>query len=98
MARALAFLADGEKSKLKKDHQLQHICLGYVKLDIAENAKFDVSLGKDEKLIPIVFQHGLGATVPTHSMHVRELASHGYVVFCPESIAGCAMYTELEGN
>lgn len=75
---------------------MQKLNLGYVTIDTEVDAQFDVYLGLKEKLVPIIFQHGLGASITLHSQHLRELASHGYVIFCPESIAGCSIYTELK--
>ena len=55
------------------------------------NANFDCY---QEKLIPIIFIHGLTANNFIHSGLLRELASHGYFVIAMDTNDGSCTYTE----
>jgi hypothetical protein len=44
-------------------------------------------------LIPIIFSHGYGAHKTMYSGFLRDIASHGYIVFSPDHLDGCTNYT-----
>lgn len=70
-----------------------------MKIEAIVNGKFDVVrilLDKvnDSKLVPIIYSHGLASSCGIYSAHLRELASHGYIIFAMDHQDGSCGYTE----
>ena len=66
------------------------------KIEVAENAEFDLNDGSSEtRLATIIFSHGVGSKAEDYSGYCREIASFGYLVFAPDCIDGSSCYTEL---
>jgi predicted dienelactone hydrolase len=70
-----------------------------LKIEAIKNAKFDVVrilLDKvnNQKLVPIIYSHGLASSCAIYSAHLRELASHGYIVFGIDHQDESCGYTE----
>jgi len=69
-----------------------------IKIEAKHNAIFDMNAGalngSPLKLTPIIFSHGSMVDQAAHSRHCLELASHGYIVFCPNHNDGSCNYTE----
>lgn len=73
--------------------------LGYCLLDLTINVVPNAQLAEDFasgkcKLVPIIFQHGLGTMKEAYTSFAREFASHGYIVFTYDSVDGTCGYTE----
>lgn len=54
------------------------------------------TLPKNFELTPMVFAHGLMASISDHLCVPRELASHGYIVFSLAMVDGSGTYTEMQ--
>jgi len=66
-------------------------------LDTASNSVFDAPVGGDGPYPVIVFSHGNGGLGVQSFFLTEYLASHGYVVVCPDH-TGNALVTELPGG
>ena len=71
-----------------------------LKIEAVHNGVFDFNasaLNRDQfKMTPIIFCHGLMAENASYSRHALEMASHGYIVFCPNFHDGSCNYREKE--
>ena len=69
-----------------------------IKIEAKHNAIFDMNAaalnGSELKLTPIIFSHGNMSDHAMYSRHCLELASHGYIIFCPHHNDGTCSYTE----
>ena len=52
----------------------------------------------NKTLVPIIFSHGLCSRNTTYSTYIRELVSHGYIVFAIDHLDGSNAYTELQNG
>mmetsp|Transcript_616 Transcript_616/g.1427 ORF Transcript_616/g.1427 Transcript_616/m.1427 type:complete len:446 (-) Transcript_616:46-1383(-) len=72
--------------------------LGFLPMmyNVTSNTVRDAPLaGEDEKFPPIIFSHGLGGNRSCYSGVCVDLASHGFVVICPEHSDGSASVNVL---
>jgi hypothetical protein len=58
-----------------------------------ENGPISYDLVMKTPLIPIIFSHGNGATRTMNSGFIRDLVSHGYIVFAPDHVDGSCTFT-----
>jgi pimeloyl-ACP methyl ester carboxylesterase len=52
----------------------------------------------EQKIIPLVFCHGLAGSRTTYSGTCRDLASHGYIVFTLSHFDGTANYSKKKNG
>ena len=85
----------GWVQKTDKEQPITHF-YDDLKIDAIVDGKFDVLLENvnDSKLVPILFSHGLASSCSIYSAHLRELASHGYIVFAMDHQDRSCGYTE----
>lgn len=72
-------------------------------LSIVTQAIPDAQLANDymsgeNKLIPIVFSHGILANREDYQLRGMELASNGYIVFMCDHLDGLGRYVKMEGD
>ena len=66
------------------------------------NAKFDLldewASTQPDKLVPIIFSHDIISQASKYSGLLRQLASHGFIVFAMDHLDGSCNYTELRSG
>jgi len=66
---------------------------------VCENGKLaKVFANGQEKLAPIIWSHGMGATANHYSSLCREMASYGYIAFSLDHHDRSVAYTEKENG
>lgn len=81
--------AQKDIDQLALNHSLDHVKPDFIE----EGAAVELT---NCKLVPIIFSHGLAGQSQAHTGHLRELASHGFIVFAINSLDGSCAYTEKE--
>ena len=72
-----------------------NMLLAHVKMNVCQSAPFSL---QEKKLVPIILHHGCAARGIDISQIAREYASHGYIVFSPDSQDGCCTYYEKQNG
>lgn len=73
-------------------------------MDTVEDGPISEDLTNKTQLIPIIFSHGYNATRTTSSCFLRDLASHGFIVFSIDHVDGSCYHsvkadgTEMRGK
>lgn len=90
-----AFLSVGARFEQKaKARKFMVKCLLEANMETVEDGPISYDLTNATPLIPIVFSHGNSSTRTMNSCFLRDIASHGFIIFALDHVEGTCMHTK----